>query len=305
VFLYVGLFVLISLASYHPFDPSWNTVTQLVKPANLTGRLGAVVSDWLLQSLGLAAYAIPALILMLGWKWIRSSWIQAPWAKMLGSAMLIGATCAAFGFAPGWHPIANAVPAGGFVGLVLAETLVESMNLIGAAMFTAVCWILGLYLFTTFEMARLPRWFRVPAAWGRGVSARWNSWREGRALIAKERAEKRALRRAMAAREAEAQQRHQPMAAEPEPQTADDIPIRMLEYHAPEPIALEPEAPAPAESPRPRASKSYEPPRKQRTSYRLPPTELLQEPAGRSTFDTLELKETIQNRSLKWSSYAY
>ena len=73
VFLYVGLFVLISLASYHPFDPSWNTVTELVKPANLTGRLGAVVSDWLLQSLGLAAYAIPALILMLGWKWIRSS----------------------------------------------------------------------------------------------------------------------------------------------------------------------------------------------------------------------------------------
>jgi len=47
VFLYVGLFVLISLASYHPFDPSWNTVTQLVKPANLTGRLGALVSDWL------------------------------------------------------------------------------------------------------------------------------------------------------------------------------------------------------------------------------------------------------------------
>ena len=303
VFLYAGLFVLISLASYHPFDPSWNTVTELVKPANLTGRLGAVVSDWLLQSLGLAAYAIPALILMLGWKWIRSSWIQAPWAKVLGSAMLIGATCAAFGFAPGWHPIANAVPAGGFVGLVLADSLIASMNMTGAAMFTAVCWILGLYLFTTFEMARLPRWFRVPAAWGRGVSARWNSWREERALIAKERAEKRALRRAMAAREAEEQQRHQPMAAEPEPQTADDIPIRMLEYAAPEPIPVEPEAPAPAESPRPRASKSYEPPRKQKASYRLPPTELLQEPAGRSTFDTLELKETAARIKAKFEEF--
>ena len=244
VFLYAGLFVLISLASYHPFDPSWNTVTEVVKPANLTGRLGALVSDWLLQSLGLAAYAIPTLILMLGWKWIRSSWIQAPWAKVLGSAMLLGATCAAFGFAPGWHPIANAVPAGGFVGLVLADT-----------------------------------------------------------LIAKERAEKRAFRRALAAREAEEQQRPQPMAAEPEPQTADDIPIRMLEYQAPEPIALEPEAPAPAESPRPRASKSYEPPRKQKASYRLPPTELLQEPAGRSTFDTLELKETAARIKAKFEEF--
>jgi len=307
VYLYAGLFVLISLASYHPFDPSWNTVTQLVKPANLTGRLGALVSDWLLQTLGLAAYGVPTLILMLGWKWIRSAWIQAPWAKVLGAVMLMGATCAAFSFAPGWHPIANAVPAGGFVGLMLVDALVASMNLIGAAMFTAVCWILGLYLFTTFEMARLPRWFRVPAGWGRAFSARWHSWREKRALIARERAQKRALRRALAARAAEAaiqaEQQQHPI-AEPEPQTVEDIPIRLLEYQAPEPIALEPEPPAPIESPRPRASaKSYEPPRKQKTSYRLPPTELLQEPAGRSTFDTLELKETAARIKSKFEEF--
>jgi S-DNA-T family DNA segregation ATPase FtsK/SpoIIIE len=304
VFLYAGLFVLISLASYHPFDPSWNTVTQLVKPANLTGRLGALVSDWLLQTFGLAAYGVPALILMLGWKWIRSAWIQAPWAKLLGSAMLMGATCAALGFAPGWHPIANAVPAGGFVGLVLVDALVSSMNLTGAAMFTAVCWILGLYLFTTFEMARLPRWFRVPAGWGRAFSARWHAWREKRGLIARERAQKRALRRAMAARAREEEQQHQPIAAEPEPQTADEIPIRMLEYQAPEPIALEPSPPAPAEIPRaPASAKSYEPPRKQKTLYRLPPTELLQEPAGRSTFDTLELKETAARIKSKFEEF--
>lgn len=303
VFLYAGLFVLISLASYHPFDPSWNTVTRLVKPSNLTGRLGAFVADWLLQTFGLGAYAIPALILMLGWKWIRSSWIQAPWAKVLGWSMLMGSTCAAFGFATGWHPIASAVPAGGFVGLVLADTLIASMNMTGAVMFTAVCWILGLYLFTTFEMARLPRWIRVPAGWGRGLSARWHAWREERSLIAKERAEKRALRRAMNAQATyeagQAEQQQQPM----EPQTVDDIPIRMLEYQAPEPIALQPEPPAPAESPHTRASKSYEPPRKPKTSYRLPPTELLQEPAARSTFDTLELKETAARIKSKFEEF--
>jgi DNA segregation ATPase FtsK/SpoIIIE, S-DNA-T family len=302
VFLYAGLFVLISLASYHPFDPSWNTVAQLVKPANLTGRLGALVSDWLLQTLGLAAYAIPALILMLGWKWIRSSWISAPWAKVFGSAMLMGATCAAFGFAPGWQPIASAVPAGGFVGLVLADTLIASMNLTGAVMFTAVCWILGLYLFTTFEMARLPRWFRVPAGWGRGLSARWHAWREERALIAKERAEQRALRRAMSARTTDEEQQHQPM-VDPQAQTIEDIPIRTLDYPAPEPMALEPEPPSPAESPRASASKLYEAPRKQKTSYRLPPTELLQEPAARSTFDTLELKETAARIKSKFEEF--
>ena len=73
VFLFAGLFVFISLVSYNPFDPSWNTVTGAAKVVNLTGRVGALISDFLLQTLGLGAYALPVLILLLGWQWIRSA----------------------------------------------------------------------------------------------------------------------------------------------------------------------------------------------------------------------------------------
>src|SRR4029077_8021414 len=87
-------------------------------------------------------------------------------------------------------------------------------------------------------------------------------------------------------------------------QTVEDIPIRMLEYQAPEPIALEPAPPAAAEIPHTRASaKLYEVPRKQKTSYHLPPTELLQEAAARSTFDTLELKETAARIKAKFEEF--
>jgi len=41
VYLFTGLFVFISLASYHPFDPSFNTASAVIKPVNLTGRAGA------------------------------------------------------------------------------------------------------------------------------------------------------------------------------------------------------------------------------------------------------------------------
>src|ERR1700681_4519906 len=92
VFLFAGLFVLISLVSYQPFDPSWNTVTGAAKVSNLTGRVGAFGSDLLLQSFGLGAYGIPILILLMGWKWIRSSAIQAPWAKVFGATMLVMST---------------------------------------------------------------------------------------------------------------------------------------------------------------------------------------------------------------------
>jgi S-DNA-T family DNA segregation ATPase FtsK/SpoIIIE len=66
VFLAFGLFVLISLISYHPLDPSLNTSTGSEKVANLTGRVGALSADLLLQTFGLAAYAIPLLILLIG-----------------------------------------------------------------------------------------------------------------------------------------------------------------------------------------------------------------------------------------------
>src|SRR6202142_1819248 len=101
VFLLAGLFVFISLASYHPFDPSLNTAADGVKALNLTGLVGAFVSDFLLQSFGLAAYAVPVLILLLGWKWIRSSPIAAPWAKIFGALLLLASSCAAFGLGPG------------------------------------------------------------------------------------------------------------------------------------------------------------------------------------------------------------
>src|SRR5579862_1122739 len=152
VYLFAGLFILLSLISYHPFDPSFNTATELAKPGNLTGRVGATISDFLLQSLGLAAYAVPLLILLLGWKWIQSSPIEAPGVKLLGGILLVSATCAAFGLAPEWKPIAGLVPASGLAGDVLSAYLVASLNLTGAILATAAAWIVSLYLVSRFEM---------------------------------------------------------------------------------------------------------------------------------------------------------
>ena len=70
--LIAGLFIFFGLVSYSPLDPSWNTVTGAAKPVNLTGRVGAFFADFFLQTLGLGAYAVPILILLLGWMWIRS-----------------------------------------------------------------------------------------------------------------------------------------------------------------------------------------------------------------------------------------
>jgi S-DNA-T family DNA segregation ATPase FtsK/SpoIIIE len=315
VFLFTGLFLIISLVSYHPLDPSWNTATGAARVANLTGRVGAFTSDLLLQSFGLAAYAIPLLILLIGLQWIRSSPIQSPWVKSLGGAILIASTCTALGLASTWRPIAGEIPAGGVAGSIAADYLTSSMNLTGAVLFAAACWIVSIYLVSTFEMSMLARWFRGPihaiasaAKSIRSFFSRFAAWQA-------ERARMRMLRRkAMKLKEKlkpGATQSEPPLTNpgappfDPDPAPPfDDIPIRTLEYAPIQPNApVEPiPAAAPVVSIRARAGAAPPEPR-QRTEFRLPPTDLLQEPSARSAYDSQELKEIAARIKSKFEEF--
>jgi S-DNA-T family DNA segregation ATPase FtsK/SpoIIIE len=314
VFLFAGLFVFFSLVSYHPLDASLNTATGVVKPINLTGRVGAYVSDFWLQTLGLGAYAIPLLILLLGWKWIQSSAIDSPWAKTVGALMLVAATCTALSLGPAWKPVSGVIPAGGLVGSVLADFLVSSMNLMGAALFTAACWIVSLYLVSKFEMSRLAVWFRGPIGWCRKFMVWFRGWRAERARLAKERAEKRAQRKAAVRPAAKPPKEPQappiidplapaPVDAAEPPPPFEDIPIRPFELEAAPPEPVEPSPPpAPALVER-RAPKLEDARHRQRTEFRLPSTDLLQEPPGRSAYDSAELKEIAARIKSKFEEF--
>ena len=199
-FLIAGLFLFFSLVSYYPLDPSWNTSTSGAKPVNLTGLVGASISDLLLQGFGLGAYVLPLLVLMLAWRWLRGSAIAAPWARLAGGLAWVGSTCTALGLFKDWHPIAGAIPAGGLIGLVTADYVVSKMNLTGAVLVTGAVWILSLYLISTFEMSRVPAWFAAPIRFAMGIWERLVVWRakwiERSQLRAQARAEKKAAERA-------------------------------------------------------------------------------------------------------------
>ncbi len=320
VYLLAGMFLFLSLISYNPLDPSWNTATAAVKPVNLTGLVGASLSDLLLQAFGLAAYAIPVLILGLSWKWLRSSAIGSPWAKLFGAAAFLGAMGAALGLIPDWHPISGVIPAGGLVGSVVADYLVESMNMTGAIIATAACWILALYLVSAFEMSRVPVWFRVPIGWGKPITRRFQAWRSERMQQAKERAELRRARHMQVVADRLRETLPDPVAASaPEappivdplkPMAAaasaasspreyapiiEDIPIRPLEVmpeSAPFATPVEP-VQTRRESPQP----------KQRFEFKLPSTDLLQEPPGRTSWDSQELKDIAVRIKSKFEEF--
>ena len=338
VFLVAGLIVVLALVSYNPLDPSWNTVSEGIRPVNIIGSVGAWISDLLLQSVGLAAYTLPVMVLMLGWKWVRSSEITAPWAKFAGGILWMVATCAGLGLLPAWRPIAGTLPAGGVLGLLVADALIARMNLVGASLVAFAAWTVSLYMISTFEMALLHGWFKAPIAWIRVVTAKFRAWKERQAEQAREKAAERAARRAAQALAEQTMRKKQspkevpddgepmsgefqivpivdPMAAQtnlfataaagagvapakknraiksvvetPPWETAvpsiDDIPIRELEP----PKAQE--TVGPTVDPDPATTGTAARPR---TAFQMPPTQLLQEPAARTAWDSQELKDT-------------
>ncbi len=54
LFLAAGILFLLSMASFHPRDPSWDTATGAVRTNNLIGPIGAHIADVFLQTFGLA-----------------------------------------------------------------------------------------------------------------------------------------------------------------------------------------------------------------------------------------------------------
>jgi DNA segregation ATPase FtsK/SpoIIIE, S-DNA-T family len=337
VYLFTGFFLILCLISYHPQDPSWNSVTGAAHAHNLTGLAGSYVADLCFQLLGLSAFSLPFLLWLLAWKWIRSEPIQAATVKTIGAIVLFLSISTALSIRPFWRPWNGAFPAGGVIGSLIADSLLSSLNLVGTVLLTGICLILSLYLISKFSMAIVARWLAGPLSFLVRLYGRWASWREERMVLARERAEQRAAQRAerrieqraerrveqeVAAQKAPVVQHEEPAipvveAYEPPPQPPvqpviqHEIPIHELEYQPPpafsarapweEPAVREPEpAPVPV---RKRESKKLAPEVTEHPAYRVPSTELLNEIPARNPFDSLELKEIAARIKSKFEEF--
>jgi S-DNA-T family DNA segregation ATPase FtsK/SpoIIIE len=339
LFLAAGILALLSFASFHPTDPSWNTVSGAVPTENLIGPVGAWLADLFLQSFGLAAFVIPVLIFGLGWKWIRSESIAAPTAKLLGSAMLLASVCGAAGLLPDWRMFDHTILSGGAAGFLIAGWLRHALNTAGAAVVLATSLIVSAYLVSTFTLGVVERWLAPVILFFTGLRDRWRRWIEGRREAAlQKREEMRAAAEARAAALAAARLRVEADSAAI-PVTPEPLPAQRTRGRKPEPVSETlpwddapvesaadsiPEAEAPAgngeipicrldETPVPEASNLLEFPftkarprehhTKLPTLYRLPSTDLLNEIPVRSAFDEQELKNTAVAIKTKFEEF--
>ena len=324
--LSLGLVMLLSLVSYHTQDPSFDTAAAS-RPLNLVGYPGSYLSDLCFQLFGAAAFLFPLLTFLLSWKWIRSDELQAGGVKVLGAVLLTLALSAGLSFAP-FRLFAGTIRIGGTLGLTLASYLVDSLNVTGALVVTLTSMVISVYLVSTFTLATLAGWLAGPAAWFAARAERWRAWRERVHQRSIERAKlKAAARRAATRTEKARQENERTQKVAPLPSDVDGRAPWETEEH-PQPVeyaSVEEPSPRPGTyaaieeipiceveqlAPVPELFPALLPARDATRSlshidpvFRLPPTDLLNDPPPRNPYDEAELKETASRIKAKFEEF--
>ncbi|MBF0185521.1 MAG: DNA translocase FtsK 4TM domain-containing protein [Magnetococcales bacterium] len=161
----VAIFILLTLLSFHPDDPSWNQTGGAVVH-NAAGLLGATVSDALLQSLGYAALGVVILCGMMGFLLFRNA-TGLFWERVV--AMLVLVLASAVLAALLWEKgVPGGLPngAGGVLGAMGADLLRRWLGPAGVMVL-----LLPLILISLMVVARFSLLDSL-----QGVQRRWQGW---------------------------------------------------------------------------------------------------------------------------------
>lgn len=327
LYLFFGAALMLSLISYRPDDPSFNTAAGDARPLNLLGYVGSYLSDMLFQLIGLTAFVLPGLIVLLAWRWLHSREIESPAIKVFGSGLFLACVCTALSLAPGLRLFSGRVPAGGLAGMLVSDILIHAMNFTGAALFTLSMLVVSLYLISTFSVSMLRQPAAAVAAFFASIGRFFSRLRlpslPKLSLPRRAKAEElpppvrrrkvevddspAILKRRAEAAEPAAVESSFPFDAppweteavttpepEPEPVVPEEIPIMTLADLEPPKEEHLPVAPA--------AAAKKEPKRK--SHWKLPATALLNEPDERNTFDSAELKDIAGRIKAKFEEFS-
>jgi len=144
--------VVLSLATFDPADPSWNTASPSDPPHNAIGRVGASVADLGYQSLGLSVWLLPVVLLVAGWRSLKLRPIGPPISRGVGYALAAVSVSGFFALAGphvDWH---GSFEIGGMAGLLIATTLTRYLNPAGTLILLGTFLLLALYLISSFTL---------------------------------------------------------------------------------------------------------------------------------------------------------
>jgi S-DNA-T family DNA segregation ATPase FtsK/SpoIIIE len=159
VYLAIAIFLLLSLTSYHPLDPSFTYfVAESVKTHNLIGYAGSYTADSLIRLLGLGALLLPVVMLIISVKYFLDKSFQVGTVTLAGFAGLIFSTsglCTAI--LTDLQVYGVKLGTGGLLGYVSAEFLNEYFNQTGTYIVFLLIFIISLMVMSNLSLVSLCR----------------------------------------------------------------------------------------------------------------------------------------------------
>ncbi|MEI8172376.1 MAG: DNA translocase FtsK 4TM domain-containing protein [Deltaproteobacteria bacterium] len=164
-----ALFLLLSLTSYHPLDPSFtHFVAETIKTHNLIGYAGSYTADSLFRLLGLSAFLLPVVILITSIKYFLDKSFQVNAVTVSGFAGLIFSSAGLLTAIISEIQVYGAkFGAGGLLGSVLSEFLNEYFNQTGTYIVFLLILIISLMVMSNLSLVSLCRGLKefVVALW--------------------------------------------------------------------------------------------------------------------------------------------
>ncbi len=177
----LGLLLLLSLVSYLPQDPSFNTsAAEGLRVQNWVGLAGSYTADVLFQTLGWVAYLLPSTLFVVGVRLLLVYPFEAPRTKAVGVALLAGSLDALLELFPYTTPVRGLIRGSGLLGYVLATGLVGALNRAGAVIVAGAVFLSSLFLVTRFSFSTAFEFVKTRLTFLKPLAARCEAWREAR-----------------------------------------------------------------------------------------------------------------------------
>ncbi|AOY57569.1 DNA translocase FtsK [Desulfococcus multivorans] len=301
IFLFfLVVFILISLLSYHPSDPSMFNSGTSAGPKNLFGLIGGHTAGALLGLFGAGAGWFPILLGMFSVRIFKNPSEQELLVSVFGGVLLIVVTGALMGLGETTYPLrGGGVSAGGLIGELIGDQITRYFSAVGGCIILILSGAVAFIMLTGISIVALIKKaadFLTPGY--RRITATIDA-----VLMA------RKVRRAeIVADQAEEDSSKTPLRPEKDLVDTPASGNGGVPDGAPRKIRLRITSPAMARRPEPRRDKTPAPqlllPLPGGNGFQIPPTAFLDEGSGRSaSVDTAHLEEQARRLESKLNDF--
>jgi S-DNA-T family DNA segregation ATPase FtsK/SpoIIIE len=157
IWLSIGIFLGVALFSFHPTDPSLNSIGKALIVKNFCGYLGSFIADALYQILGIAAWLIPIgaakkAIAIFNQSEPKKDNFRPLWAALL---ILSGASLLSV-YWPAYKIFSGQIYLGGLLGTSFSKILMSALNFAGVQI---ILWMTILALTVFYTEKSVPELF--------------------------------------------------------------------------------------------------------------------------------------------------